>query len=162
MSEQQPPQPAFGIQKVYVKDASVELPNAPRVFMEANSPQIEVQLESTADRLDETIFEVVVKVTVTAKQADKTCFLVEVAQAGIFEISGVPEPEFGPILGIACPNILFPYAREAVADLIGRAGFPALHLSPVNFEAMYVQRLQAEQGAPAGQQTGLPGSEVSH
>jgi preprotein translocase subunit SecB len=151
MSEQQPQQPAFGIQKVYVKDASVELPNAPRVFMESHTPQIEVQLESTADRLDETIFEVVVMVTVTAKQADKTCFLVEVAQAGIFEISGVPEQELEPIIGIACPNILFPYAREAVADLVGRAGFPALHLSPVNFEAIYLQRLQAQQAGQDGE-----------
>jgi preprotein translocase subunit SecB len=150
MSEQQNPQASFGIQKVYVKDASLELPNAPRVFMESNSPQIEVQLENTADRLDESIFEVVVMVTVTAKHADKTSFLVEVSQAGIFEIAGVPEQELGPILGIACPNILFPYAREMVADLIGRAGFPALHLTPVNFEAIYVQRLQAQQGAQEG------------
>jgi preprotein translocase subunit SecB len=150
MSEQQNPQASFGIQKVYVKDASLELPNAPRVFMESNSPQIEVQLENTADRLDESIFEVVVMVTVTAKHADKTSFLVEVSQAGIFEIAGVPEQDLGPILGIACPNILFPYAREMVADLIGRAGFPALHLTPVNFEAIYVQRLQAQQGVQEG------------
>jgi len=149
MSEQQP-QPAFSIQKIYVKDASVELPNAPRVFMEPHAPQIEVQLESTTERLDETVFEVIVMVTVTAKQADKTCFLVEISQAGVFEIAGLPEPDLGPVLGIACPNILFPYAREAVADLVGRAGFPALHLSPVNFEAIYVQRLQAEQSAPGG------------
>jgi preprotein translocase subunit SecB len=158
MSETQPTQPGFGIQKVYVKDASVELPNAPRIFMTPQSPQIEVQLESSAERLDETIFEVIVSVTVTAKQDEKTCFLVEVAQAGIFEISGIPEQDLEPILGIACPNILFPYAREAVADLVGRAGFPALHLSPVNFEAIYVQRLQARQEAQAGQAR----SEVSH
>ncbi len=158
MSDQQPTQPAFGIQKIYVKDASVELPNAPRVFMEPNTPQIEVQLESSAERLDESIFQVVVMVTVTAKQGEKTCFLVEVAQAGIFEISGVPEPDLAPILGIACPNILFPYSRETVADLVGRAGFPALHLSPVNFEAIYMQRLQAQQEAQAGQ----PSSEASH
>ena len=151
MSEEQPQQPVFGMQKVYVKDASVELPNAPRVFMAPLTPQIEVQLESTAERLDETIFEVVVSVTVTAKQEDKTSFLVEVAQAGIFEISGVPEQDLEPVLGIACPNILFPYAREAVANLVGRAGFPALHLSPVNFEAIYVQRLQAQQEAEGGE-----------
>lgn len=149
MSEQQS-QPAFAIQKIYVKDGSVELPNAPRIFMEPHSPQIEVQLESSAERLAETVFEVVVMVTVTAKQEDKTCFLVEIAQAGVFEITGIPEPDLGPVLGIACPNILFPYARETVADLVGRAGFPALHLAPVNFEAIYVQRLQAEQGGPGG------------
>jgi len=149
MSEQQP-QPTFSIQKIYVKDASVELPNAPRIFMGPHQPQIEVQLESAAERLAETVFEVVVTVTVTAKQEDKTCFLVEIAQAGVFEIAGIPEPDLGPVLGIACPNILFPYARETVADLVGRAGFPALHLAPVNFEAIYVQRMQAEQGAPGG------------
>jgi preprotein translocase subunit SecB len=151
MSEQQTQQASFGIQKVYVKDASLELPNAPRVFMEGNSPQIEVQLENTAERLDESVFEVVVMVTVTAKHADKTSFLVEVSQAGIFEIAGVPEQDLGAILGIACPNILFPYARETVADLIGRAGFPTLHLTPVNFEAIYLQRLQEQQAAQAGE-----------
>lgn len=151
MSEQQPQQPAFGIQKVYVKDASLELPNAPGVFMESDNPQVEVQLENSAGRLNETIFEVVVMVTVTAKHADKTSFLVEVSQAGIFEIAGVPEQDLGPILGIACPNILFPYARETVADLIGRAGFPTLHLTPVNFEAIYLQRLQDEQAAQDGE-----------
>lgn len=160
MSEQQP-QPTFSIQKIYVKDASVELPNAPQIFMESNTPQIGVQLESTAERLAETVFEVVVMVTVTAKQEDKTCFLVEIAQAGVFEIAGIPEPELGPVLGIACPNILFPYARETVADLVGRAGFPALHLAPVNFEAIYVQRMQAEQA-----EQGAPGSaspiEIAH
>jgi preprotein translocase subunit SecB len=160
MSEQQPQQPVFGMQKVYVKDASVELPNAPRVFMEPHTPQIEVQLESTAERLDENIFEVVVSVTVTAKQEEKTSFLVEVAQAGIFEISGVPEQDLEPILGIACPNILFPYAREAVASLVGRAGFPALHLSPVNFEAIYVQRLQEAQREAQGD--GASRIEIAH
>lgn len=150
MNEEQPRQSAFGIQKVYVKDASVELPNAPRVFMEAQAPRIEVQLETSSERLEASTFEVVVMVTVTAKHTEKTSFLVEVAQAGIFEIAGVPEQELGPILGIACPNILFPYAREAVADLIGRAGFPPLHLAPVNFEAIYLQRMQAEQAAQGG------------
>lgn len=156
MSEQQQ-QPGFGIQKVYVKDASVELPNAPRIFMEPHSPQIEIQLESGAERLDATVFEVVVKVTVTARQDEKTCFLVEVAQAGVFEITDMPEADLGPVLGIACPNILFPYARETVANLVGRAGFPPLHLAPVNFEMIYLQRLQREQGAG-----GAPPVEAAH
>jgi len=152
MSEQQPPQTAFGIQKVYVKDVSVELPNAPQVFLGSFNPQIEVQLDNAVARLADAIYEVVVMVTVTAKEGDKTCFLIEVSQAGIFEISGVPQPDLEPILGIACPNILFPYARETVADLIGRAGFPPLHLTPVNFEAIYLQRLQqAEQAAQSGE-----------
>ncbi|MCZ7566906.1 MAG: protein-export chaperone SecB [Burkholderiales bacterium] len=147
MTDQQ--QTVFSIEKVYVKDASLELPNAPRVFLEAQTPQVEIQLSSNAEKVSDTLYDVVVTVTATAKQADKTYFLVEVAQAGIFQIHGVPEPDLQPILGIACPNILFPYAREAVADLVGRAGFPPIHLAPVNFEAIYMQRLQQEQAQPS-------------
>jgi preprotein translocase subunit SecB len=137
-------QPVFSIEKVYVKDASVETPNSPQVFLEPTQPQVEVQLQNAAQRLSDALFEVVVTVTVTAKAGDKTLFLVEVAQAGIFQIQNVPESDLEPILGVGCPNILFPYAREVVADLIGRAGFPAIHLQPVNFEAMYAARLEAE------------------
>jgi len=137
-------QPVFSIEKVYVKDASVETPNSPQVFLEPTQPQVEVQLQNAAQRLSDALFEVVVTVTVTAKAGDKTLFLVEVAQAGIFQIQNVPVSDLEPILGVGCPNILFPYAREVVADLIGRAGFPAIHLQPVNFEAMYAARLEAE------------------
>lgn len=137
-------QPVFSIEKVYVKDASVETPNSPQVFLEPTQPQVEVQLQNAAQRLSDALFEVVVTVTVTAKAGDKTLFLVEAAQAGIFQIQNVPESDLEPILGVGCPNILFPYAREVVADLIGRAGFPAIHLQPVNFEAMYAARLEAE------------------
>src|SRR5512134_1435153 len=137
-------QPVFSIEKVYVKDASVETPNSPQAFLEPAQPQVEVQLQNAAQRLNEALFEVVVTVTVTAKAADKTLFLVEAAQAGIFRIQHVPAADLDPILGVACPNILFPYAREVVAELIGRAGFPAIHLQPVNFEAMYAARLEAE------------------
>jgi len=137
-------QPVFSIEKVYVKDASVETPNSPQVFLEPTQPQVEVQLQNAAQRLSDALFEVVVTVTVTAKAGDKTLFLVEVAQAGIFQIQNVPVSDLEPILGVGCPNILFPYARVVVADLIGRAGFPAIHLQPVNFEAMYAARLEAE------------------
>jgi len=147
MTDQQ--QAVFSIEKVYVKDASLELPNAPRVFLESQTPQVEIQLSSNVEKVSDTLYDVVVTVTATAKQADKTYFLVEVAQAGIFQIHGVPEQDLQPILGIACPNILFPYAREAVADLVGRAGFPPIHLAPVNFEAIYMQRLQQQGAQPA-------------
>jgi preprotein translocase subunit SecB len=133
------PQPVFNIEKVYVKDASIETPNSPQVFLEPAQPQVEVQLQNAAQRLNEVLYEVVVTVTVTAKAGEKTLFLVEAAQ-----IQHVPAADLEPILGVGCPNILFPYAREVVAELIGRAGFPPIHLQPVNFEAMYAARLEAE------------------
>lgn len=145
MTDQQPQQAVFSIEKVYVKDASLEIPNAPKVFMESQTPQVEIQLSSNVEKVSDALYDVVITVTATAKQADRTYFLVEVAQAGIFQIQGVPEQELDPILGIACPNILFPYAREAVADLVGRAGFPPIHLAPVNFEAIYMQRMQQQE-----------------
>lgn len=153
MSEQQP---AFSIEKIYVKDASLEAPNAPQIFFEPTQPQVEVQLQSNAGRIAEALYEVVVTITVTAKAGDRTCFLVEGAQAGVFQIRNVPEAELEPLLGIACANILFPYARETIADLVARAGFPPIHLAPVNFEAMYAARKQAEAGA-AG-----PRIEIAH
>jgi preprotein translocase subunit SecB len=142
MSDQQP---AFSIDKVYVKDLSLEVPNAPEVFLEAVQPQLEVQLASGAERIgDSDFYEVVVTITITAKSDDRTVFLVEAAQAGIFTIRGVPQAELEPVLGIACPNILFPYARETVASTINRAGFPAVNLAPVNFEALFAQRVQEQ------------------
>ncbi len=149
-------QPAFSIEKIYVKDASLEAPNAPQIFFEPTQPQVEVQLQSRAERIAEAIYEVVVTITVTAKAGDKTCFLVEGAQAGVFQIRNVPDAELEPLLGIACPNILFPYARETIADLVVRAGFPPVHLAPVNFEAMYAARKQAEAAAAA------PRIEIAH
>jgi preprotein translocase subunit SecB len=147
MSDEQPAAPAFTIEKIYVKDLSIEVPNAPQVYLQREAPEIEVQLRTAATPIAEGLFEAVLTVTVTATQGEgesaQGYFLVEVAQAGIFQIRHIPDEELDPILGIACPNILFPYARETVADAVGRAGFPAMHLSPVNFEAMYQQR-QAE------------------
>ena len=143
-------QPVFGIEKLYVKDLSLEVPNAPEVFLEREQPQIEIQLNTSGRGVGEGVFEVVLTVTVTAKMGEKTVFLVEVGQAGIFRIQNVPEEQMEPLIAVACPNILFPYAREAVSDAVSRAGFQSIVLQPVNFEGMYMQRLQqqAEAGAP--------------
>jgi preprotein translocase subunit SecB len=142
MSEQQP---IFSIEKIYVKDLSIELPNAPQCFLERESAQIAVQMGSSGTPVGEGTFEVILTITVTAKIGEKTQFLVEVAQAGIFVIQNVPQEDIEPIVAVACPNILFPYAREAVSDAVVRAGFPPVLLAPVNFEAIYRQRLESEQ-----------------
>ena len=144
MSDQQP---VFSIEKIYVRDLSLEVPNAPQVFMSNDAPQLDVQLSQSVQSVDGALFEVTLKVTVTAKAGDKTVFLVEVAQAGIFQIRNVPQAELDPILGMVCPNVLFPYARETVSDTVNRAGFPPVLLAPVNFEALYQQRM-AEQQSP--------------
>ncbi len=140
-------QPVFTIEKIYVKDLSLELPNAPQVFLENQAPQVDVQIGSSANSIREGLYECVLTLTVTAKAGDKTYFLVEVAQAGIFQIRNIPAGDLDPILGIACPNILFPYGREVVADLVSRGGFPPVHLAPINFEAVYAQRVQESRGA---------------
>jgi preprotein translocase subunit SecB len=148
--EAQDAQPGFGIEKLYVKDASIEVPNAPQIFTERTAPQVNVELGNLAQKLDEGIFEVAIKVTVTAKIGDKTAFLVEATQAGIFAIRNVPEENLEPILAVTCPNILFPYAREAVSDMVTRAGFAPVLLNPINFEALYMQqKQQAENVAKA-------------
>lgn len=144
MSDQQP---VFSIEKIYVRDLSLEVPNAPQVFMSNDAPQLEVQLSQAVQSMDGALFEVTLNVTVTAKAGDKTVFLVEVAQAGIFQIRNVPQSELDPILGMVCPNVLFPYARETVSDTVNRAGFPPVLLAPVNFDALYQQRM-AEQQSP--------------
>jgi preprotein translocase subunit SecB len=140
-------QPVFNIEKVYVKDASIESPNSPQVFLEPAQPQVEVQLQNGVQRLNDALFEVVVTVTVTAKAGEKTLFLVEAAQAGIFRIQYVPEADLEPILGVGCPNILFPYARWS--PIHQARGVPAIHLQPVNFEAMYAARLEARRRSRA-------------
>lgn len=143
MSEQQAP--VFTIEKVYVKDLSLEVPNAPQCFFEREAPEIEIQMQTTGTAVGEGLFDVALIVTVTAKLADKTQFLVEVSQAGLFQIRNIPEEEIEPIVAVACPNILLPFARESIADAVGRAGFPPVLLAPVNFENIYRQRLMAEQ-----------------
>ena len=143
MSEQQ--QPVFSIEKIYVKDLSLEVPNAPQIFLEREAPQIDVQLHTTSGVVSEGVYETVLTVTITAKLQEKTMFLVEAVQAGIFQIRNVPAQEIDPVLGIACPNILFPYLREVVSDVVTRAGFPPVLLNPVNFEAIYQKQLQQKQ-----------------
>ncbi|MET0216416.1 MAG: protein-export chaperone SecB [Burkholderiales bacterium] len=153
MAEQSEQQPVFSIEKLYVKDLSLEIPNAPEIFLEREAPQVDVQLQTQGKGVQDGVFEVVLTVTVTAKLKDKTVFLVEVAQGGIFQIRNVPQDDMEPILGIACPNILFPYAREVVSDAVSRAGFPPVVLNPMNFEAMYQQRKQQKATEAAGQVT---------
>jgi len=151
MTEQtQQPQPVFSIEKLYVKDLSLEIPNAPEIFLEREAPQVDVQLQTQGKDVQEGIFESVLTITVTAKLKEKTVFLVEVAQAGLFQIRNVPQADMEPILGIACPNILFPYAREVISDAVTRAGFPPVVLNPMNFEALYQQRQQQKAAEAAG------------
>lgn len=148
MSEEQQQQPTFSIEKIYVKDLSLEIPHAPLIFMQRDTPQIDVQLHNQGGVVDEGIYEIVLTVTVTAKLAeDKTLFLVEVAQAGIFQIRNIPQTDLEPIIGITCPNILFPYVRETISDMVSRAGFPPVLLNPVNFELMYQQRTEQPEAA---------------
>ncbi|WP_297324868.1 protein-export chaperone SecB [Nitrosomonas sp.] len=133
-------QPVFAIEKIYVKDLSVEIPNAPNIFLERETPEINMQLGGKNQSIDDGLYEVLLTVTVTAKIKDKIMFLVEVQQAGIFRIRNLSDEEIDPVLGIGCPNILFPYLREVVSDIVTRAGFPPVILSPVNFEAVYHQK----------------------
>jgi preprotein translocase subunit SecB len=145
------PAPVFQVQRIYLKDASLEMPNAPAIFLENEGPKVDVQLEVTDAPVVDAMHEIVVRVTVTAKVKDKVLFLVECKQAGIFEIRNVPTDQRAPIIGIVCPGIVYPYLRASVADLISRTGLPAIHLAEINFEAFYQQRLaaMAQQGQPA-------------
>ena len=145
-------QPVFNLEKVYVKDMSIEIPNAPGIFSEQEVPALETTLNINADQFQEGYVEVVVTATATTKLKDKVVFLVEVAQAGIFEMRNIPADQMDPIVGIHCASIVFPYLRANVADMVTRAGFPALHLPNINFEAFYAQRLeQLRQNEAAGE-----------
>jgi preprotein translocase subunit SecB len=146
MSDQQV---SFQIEKLYVKDLSLEIPGAPEVFLQADQPQLEVQLNSSATPFADSLYEVTVTVTVTARAGEKTLFLAEAVQAGIFTVRGVPAEDIDPLLGIACPNILYPYVREAISDVVTRGGFPPVLLAPVSFEALYAQRAQQQGGSEA-------------
>ena len=142
---------AFNLEKIYIKDSSFEVPDAPQVFLDATSPEVGVQLGINHRQIDagQGLYEVVLTVTVTAKHADKTVFLAEAHQAGLFRITGMPEPELPKILEIACPNVLLPFVRQAVNDLVESGGFPQLLLNPINFEALYQQKQSAAQQAVA-------------
>lgn len=147
MTEQETP--SFAIEKLYIKDLSLEVPNAPAIFLERDAPEIGLQLQTGGLKVGDDIFEVTLTATVTAKIEEKTVYLVEVGQAGLFRIRNIPEENLEPLLAIACPNILFPYVREVVSDCVTRAGFAPVVLQPVNFEAMYAARQEQEQTATA-------------
>jgi preprotein translocase subunit SecB len=137
-------EPVFQIQRVYLKEASLEQPNSPGILLEQQQPVVDIQLGVQGAPVADGVFEVTVTATVQTKIQDKTVFLVEIRQAGIFEIRNVPQDQMGPIMGIACPQIVYPYLRGNVADVIQRAGFPPVHLSEINFQAMYEQQQQQQ------------------
>jgi len=150
MAEQQA-EPVFQIQRVYLKDLSLEQPNSPAILTEQEQPSVDIQLAVGHEQLVEGIFEVSITATVHTKIKDRTVFLVEAKQAGIFEVRHIPGEQMGQVVGIACPQIIYPYLRGNVADVIQRAGFPPVHLAEINFQAMYQQQL-AEAAAQAGTQ----------
>jgi preprotein translocase subunit SecB len=144
-------QPQFALQRIYIKDASFEAPNSPQAFTKEWKPEVKLDLNSGARKLDDNHYEVFVKVTVTATNADETAFLVELVQAGLFTMANIPEAQMKPMLGAMCPNILFPYLRESIDSMVVKGGFPALMLAPINFDALYQQKLaqEAQQAAAA-------------
>ena len=144
------PERHFSIQRIYTKDISLESPNSPTIFTGEWKPEINVNLNSSVEEIGDDNIEVTLTVTVTAKIGESTGYLVEVKQAGIFLAKGIPEEEKGPLTGIYCPNVLFPYVREIVSDLVNRASFPQFLLAPVNFEAIYAQRMQQAQEQAEG------------
>ena len=149
--EQTTPEKQFSIQKIYTKDMSFETPNTPKIFTEKWEPMVDFNLGSNVQPLENGLYEVALTVTITVKSDDKTAYLVEINQAGIFTLIGFSDEELSPMLGSFCPNILFPYAREAVSDLVAKGGFPQLILAPVNFDALYAQHIQAQEQAPASE-----------
>jgi preprotein translocase subunit SecB len=145
-----PAQPGFSIERIYIKDLSVENPGAPQSFQMTEAPNVEIGLRTRGEQVGQDIYECVLTITVTATAGGKNVFLVEASQAGLFAIRGVPASDMQPVLAIACPNVLFPYARETIADAIMRTGFPPVHLAPINFEILYQQQLaQMSQQVPA-------------
>ncbi len=149
MADQQ--DPVFQIQRVYLKEASLEQPNSPAILLDQEQPQVDIQLGVEAAQVAEGVYEVCVTATVTTKLKDKTVFLVEAKQAGIFELRNLPSEQMNAVMGIACPQIVYPYLRGNVADIITRAGFPPVHLAEINFQAMYEQQQaqQQEAGEPS-------------
>ena len=140
-------EPVFLIQRVYLKDLSLEQPNSPAILLSQEQPAVDIQIGLDSEQVADGVYEITVTATVTAKITDQTMFLVEAKQAGIFEIRHMPEGQLQPITGIACPQIIYPYLRSNVADVIQRAGFPPVHMAEINFQAMYDQQqhMKAEQ-----------------
>lgn len=147
--------PSFQIQRVYLKDISLEQPNAPEILLNQGEPKLEVQVDIQANQLDDVNFHVTLIGTVTTKIDDKVLFLVEAQQSGIFEIRHMPEEQISPLLAIACPTILFPYLRSNIADMISRAGFQPVHLAEINFHALYEQRMAQSGQAQASSDSGI-------
>ncbi len=145
-------QPQFMIQKIYTKDLSFETPNSPSIFREEWKPELDLQLSNEYNKMEDNNHEVTLILTVTAKLGEKTAFLIEVKQAGIFTMIGHPDEQMGPLVGSYCPNILFPFAREVVSDLVQKGGFPQIVLAPVNFDALYMSQMQRAQQAAQEQQ----------
>ncbi len=146
--------PVFQIQRMYLKDLSLEQPNSPQILLEQAQPQVDIQLGLGAEGIADGIFEVTVTATVTTKVGDKTLFLVEAKQAGIFELRNIPQEQISPILGIACPSMVYPYLRAIVSDICTRAGFPPVMLAEVNFQAMF-EAQQAQQAGQGGNGSGI-------
>lgn len=136
--------PHFEIQRIYVKDISFESPNTPATFTEEWKPEVSLNLETKSNQIQDDIHEVILSITATVTSSKKTAFLVEVHQAGVFNIAGFPKDQLHQMLGSFCPNVLFPYAREVVSDMVVRGGFPQLILAPVNFDALYAQHVEEE------------------
>lgn len=148
VTPEQEQQAIFNIEKLYVKDLSLEIPHAPAIFLERENPQIDLQMNTAATPIEEGVYEVTITVTVTAKlvEKDKVLFLVEAKQAGIFQLRNIPKGEIEAVLAVVCPNILYPYLREVVSDVVVRAGFAPVILSPINFDALYQQQKQQAPG----------------
>jgi preprotein translocase subunit SecB len=156
--------PSFSLQRTYVKDLSLEMPNAPQIFLEQETPSVEVSIDVGGQRLAETVYEATVTATVTTRINDKVLYLVEATQAGIFEAANIPAEQLDPLMGIVCPTMLYPYLRANIADAINRTSLPALHLAEVNFQGLYEQRMaqmaQQEQGESDSGIILPPGSKV--
>ncbi len=153
-AQNQQPQGQFALQRIYVKDLSFEVPNAPKVFLGEWKPDVNVELSTQASKLDDgKNFEVVLSVTVTVKNAEQVAFIAEVKQAGIFLVEGIPDAQMGQLLGAYCPNLLFPYARETVSDVVTRGSFPQMLLAPVNFDAVFAESQRQRQGQPQAADT---------
>lgn len=148
MAEEQA-QPQLALERIYVKDMSLEVPGA-EVFTKEWNPELDINLSTSAEQLDESHQQVVLTVTVSAKNGNETAFIAEVHQAGIFLLQNIPEEQMGHLLGAYCPNVLFPYAREVISDIVTRGSFPQLLLAPVNFDQAYMQSQQQEQIASEG------------
>lgn len=147
--------PVFAIQRMYLKDLSLEIPNAPQIFLETQQPAVEISLEVNSEAVTEGIFEVTVTVTISTKVGEKVAFLVEVKQAGIFELRNIPEEQMEMVINVVCPNIIYPYLRSNAADVIQRSGFPPIHLAEINFESLYQQRRQQAAEEAEGSASGI-------